>query len=324
LNRTVSKTVSSARGSRVRIPPSPPNNMIEAKGPDHNETRFVVYDNLPEFSSDDIPSEGGFDFETDGTARDKSEDFLAYYIALAIKNPGWLAVANHTSEYKLLKSQGRPRAKNVHPDDAAALKELGFKTIPELRDIGKMIVQHRYRMSSTGNAMVNRDVVVRAMELISEDYPQLALYRGAEFDSKERYKEGDYAPGDLNMALDHSRVGFAGVRRENPVLVVLPFHHVVREYCQDRLDIGTERDWGFASMEIHLTSRTEQIGTTYKVPRVEGWTAQMKAKYKEKVIDFDKAIARFSARPVETARTAEIPGKVSRFVGKLLRRKERT
>ena len=231
----------------------------------------MFYEELPLLSPEVILDQCGFaTFET-------SEDFFIQCIGQALKKPAWLAFTLYTKKHEEREEKDLPRAKYMHCQDLLFIKELARSA--DLTDTARKVSKSKFVYP--GNAMAEVDVIVRALEIMSEHYPNLTMFRGTSFDNSIFYTGYDFAPGDLRQPLRTAKGSYAGPRR-NPVVVMISFKQVVEEYCRGRLGMRTESPWWCNSLEI--SPRNRGIARVYRLPTSQYEVDEILCTYEETTI----------------------------------------
>lgn len=144
--------------------------------------------------------------------------------------------------------------------------------------------------------MAPHDVMARAFQLMGEDHPNLMFYRGCEIKDRSGWSEPsgfdgiDFAPGSIGSAIRHAKVGFAGTKRHEPVIVMMSFADMGKAYAGHKLQIGTEGEWWRNSLEIHIPNneKKELISKggiiIRRPPADEAATERVLASYRQKAI----------------------------------------
>ena len=152
----------------------------------------------------------------------------------------------YTPAYKEKITSHQSRGQYIDPASLDTVLRLQSMPNEALAEIAEKI---RTNDSVFPSPMVILDAIMRAFELMTEDYPNLMLFRGTSFDPHTKYGGIDFAPANLQTAMEYAEHMYDGVR-PNPVIVMLPLKDFVRAYLQDTATVGTEGDWDRNSLEV--------------------------------------------------------------------------
>lgn len=180
--------------------------MTEWFGSSGPDTPKFIYSSLTEFSGKDILPNCGFG-RASVARMEKEESFLRESIMNAIKHPDWLAIGTDTPEYIRRIDLDLPRPQFIQSDDwekLSAITSLDDNTFRQLKSFEYQDL----------HSPALEDLGIRVFEVMAEKYPNLAMFRGGEFDRERGYQGADFAPGDLADVLENFALRSYGGRRQ--------------------------------------------------------------------------------------------------------------
>lgn len=207
---------------------------------------------LEELTPKDMEGRRGFDFRSDYERSLKVREYYLASIVRAIRDPRWIGMAIGSDEYNQAKFRGLPIPRFMEKEGVELLKQLATKTDKQLLEIAARMDRLEYYIE--GQMQLN-DLMVRAYQIMSEDYPDLNFFRGAEYDSKFGFRGLDFAVGNypksfiksLNSVFDNPRI--------RPVLAMISIKDVVNEYSLGNLGFLSEGNWWRNSIELHFLKK---------------------------------------------------------------------
>lgn len=215
------------------------------------------YEDLPRFTESHILPLSSFSKERESYYN--IQTLFQYYIAYAVRNPGWLTNDRFSNaEFK---------TQHGYPVDCDSINYLSsHATLEDLLSFAERMNRHDIHGFSGD---FPADIMVRAIQLMSDDFPNLNFFRGANYVnrflrrdeqyqlSKYTYSGFDFSPGCFFTAVD-DYYSSPYAERKRPVLVVAPFSRVSSLYTIGSCSIATEGNWWRNSLEVHVKSNAQE------------------------------------------------------------------
>ena len=243
--------------------PTPPSTAA-VLDPLENETKEIGYQGVPELTPGDILPGCGIK----GSAFQTEKAFIGFLVK-ALQNPDWVLAEPDSDEYNYRVEHDLPRPRGFIGEDVRKRMIEGG----DLIDLAEEI-------NHTGPP----DIVVRALELMTQEYPNLTFFRGTSYSDSDLYTGVDFAPGKLDTALGFAESHYDG-KRENPVIAMMRFSDFVNAYTRDGVRwFSTEGEWWRGSLEIVPERQVqEKIVTLRRPPKPENMQAVLDAYYQQTI-----------------------------------------
>lgn len=228
------------------------------------EGKEIGYQGIPELTPADILPGCGIK----GSAFHTQKYFIDYLVK-ALQNPDWVLAEPGSDEYNYRVEHDLPRPRGfIGADVRKRMNEGGDLT----------------ELAEEMNLKGSPDIVVRALELMAQDYPNLTFFRGTSYSESDLYTGGDFAPANLPNALSFAESHYNG-KRENPVIAMMKFSDFVNAYTRDGVSVfSTEIPWWRGSLEIMPKREAkEKIVTLKRPPKPENMQAVLDA-YRQQTI----------------------------------------
>ena len=243
------------------------------------------YRQISEMGPDDIVPGCGF-YREDSKPEAETELFIDYLVA-AIRGPEWMLRHYTDPDYRNSVEQGLPVAQFANAHEVATLKEVLLLSDSELRDVVRRFNEPDYRYSN--KISDQGDLPIRALEIMTDQYPNLTFFRGTDFSVETIYTGTDFLIGDLPSAVSWSRQGFNLVPRKHPVIVAILVRDFVYEFTHGNASIRNGLPWKNDSWRLIMTAgnRNEtrnRIARVWRVPADHAKVDLLKKTFNQRAI----------------------------------------
>lgn len=217
---------------------------------------------LPELTPNDIPDRSGFYFDS-YEAKTAAGYLILDAVVQAVKDPKWLETAVYGPGYKDARMNGESTPQSFNTHDLSYLNEFS-----QLETVALQTLVYNGGLA-LHDAHANFDVAMRALQILTERYPDISVYRGASYDPEKGFTGNDFAFANFVTAYKYAQeeTGPVFIVRKNPVIVRVPVAQLIEEYTQHKVMIDTKEGWFDGTMQIYPLAGGKGLKAISKIHR---------------------------------------------------------